>query len=174
MKKRTNPPSSAACPVSNRTLRRERGDIRGLVDALCRDGSSEISRDLSTKRLQTRREWPQSLKTQANITHIYLLIFSKVSYLPLTLVYIGWCSGELTATWCGKRHVFVHACVRACLCVCICVCCVCVCGYITWQEKRRRQLMLKTEPWTSEELRNQFVEKCLHTVEQITVVITVW
>ena len=30
--------------------------IRTLVDALCRDGRSEISRDPRTKRLQTRRE----------------------------------------------------------------------------------------------------------------------
>ena len=31
-------------------------DIRASVDALCRDGTSEISRDPRTKRLQTRRE----------------------------------------------------------------------------------------------------------------------
>ena len=30
--------------------------IRASVDALCRDGTSEISRDPRTKRLQTRRE----------------------------------------------------------------------------------------------------------------------
>ena len=30
--------------------------IRASVDALCRDGASEISRDPRTKRLQTRRE----------------------------------------------------------------------------------------------------------------------
>ena len=31
--------------------------IRVSVDALCRDGTSEISRDPRTKRLKTRREW---------------------------------------------------------------------------------------------------------------------
>ena len=31
-------------------------EIRASVDALCRDGTSEISRDPRTKRLQTRRE----------------------------------------------------------------------------------------------------------------------
>ena len=30
--------------------------IRASVDALCRDGTSEISRDPRTKRLRTRRE----------------------------------------------------------------------------------------------------------------------
>ena len=30
--------------------------VRASVDALCRDGTSEISRDPRTKRLQTRRE----------------------------------------------------------------------------------------------------------------------
>ena len=30
--------------------------IGALVDALCRDGTSEISRDPRTKRFQTRRE----------------------------------------------------------------------------------------------------------------------
>ena len=30
--------------------------IRASVDALCRDGTSEISRDPRTKRLQSRRE----------------------------------------------------------------------------------------------------------------------
>ena len=33
-----------------------KGSIRASVDALCRDGTSEISRDTRTKRLQTRRE----------------------------------------------------------------------------------------------------------------------
>ena len=32
--------------------------IRASVDALCRDGTSEISRDPRTKRLQTRRARP--------------------------------------------------------------------------------------------------------------------
>ena len=34
----------------------QNGYIRASVDALCRDGTSEISRDPRTKRLQTRRE----------------------------------------------------------------------------------------------------------------------
>ena len=35
---------------------KSRQTIRASVDALCRDGTSEISRDPRTKRLQTRRE----------------------------------------------------------------------------------------------------------------------
>ena len=36
--------------------RNKKMPIRASVDALCRDGTSEISRDPRTKRLQTRRE----------------------------------------------------------------------------------------------------------------------
>ena len=36
--------------------RQSKTHIRASVDALCRDGTSEISRDPRTKRLQTRRE----------------------------------------------------------------------------------------------------------------------
>ena len=37
---------------------RDDHSIRASVDALCRDGASEISRDPRTKRLQTRRARP--------------------------------------------------------------------------------------------------------------------
>ena len=51
---------SLVCTVKEIRLYRENdeksGIIRASVDALCRDGTSEISRDPCTKCLQTRRE----------------------------------------------------------------------------------------------------------------------
>ena len=41
---------------ATKDLNRKANYIRASVDALCRDGTSEISRDPRTKRLQTRRE----------------------------------------------------------------------------------------------------------------------
>ncbi|CAI8054379.1 hypothetical protein GBAR_LOCUS29682, partial [Geodia barretti] len=62
--------------------------IRASVDALCRDDTSEISRDPHTKRLETRREWlamPSKHTTNHSRVHIYLYTCPKVSYVPAIL-----------------------------------------------------------------------------------------
>ena len=55
------------------------------VDALYRDGTSEISRDPRTKRLKTRWEWlpiPSKHTSNSLRAHIYLYMFPKTSYAP--------------------------------------------------------------------------------------------
>ena len=58
--------------------------IRASVDALCRDGTSEISRDPRTKRLQTRRESlaRPSKYTNNNLLDSYLAVHKPSSFLP--------------------------------------------------------------------------------------------
>ena len=58
--------------------------IRASVDALCRDGTSEISRDPRTKRLQTRRESlaRPSKHTNNNLLDSYLAVHKPSSFLP--------------------------------------------------------------------------------------------
>ena len=58
--------------------------IRASVDALCRDGTSEISRDPLTKRLQTRRESlaRPSKHTNNNLLDSYLAVHKPSSFLP--------------------------------------------------------------------------------------------
>ena len=58
--------------------------IRASVDALCRDGASEISRDPRTKRLQTRRESlaRPSKHTNNNLLDSYLAVHKSSSFLP--------------------------------------------------------------------------------------------
>ena len=55
--------------------------IRASVDALCRDGASEISRDPRTKRLQTRRESLARPSKQTN-NNSYLAVHKPSSFLP--------------------------------------------------------------------------------------------
>ena len=59
-------------------------NIRASVDALCRDGTSEISRDPRTKRLQTRREslGRPSKHTNNNLLDSYLAVHKPSSFLP--------------------------------------------------------------------------------------------
>ena len=58
--------------------------IRASVDAQCRDGTSEISRDPRTKRLQTRRESlaRPSKHTNNNLLDSYLAVHKPSSFLP--------------------------------------------------------------------------------------------
>ena len=54
--------------------------IRASVDALCRDGTSEISRDPRTKRLETRLErLVRFSKHTSNISEISSLVIHKLS-----------------------------------------------------------------------------------------------
>ena len=55
-------------------------NIRALVDALCRDGTSEISRDPRTKRLQTRRE--SLARPSKQLLDSYLAVHKPSSFLP--------------------------------------------------------------------------------------------
>ena len=62
--------------------------IRASVDALCGDGTSDISRDPRTKRLETRRGWlamPSKHTKNHSRVHIYLYICPKVPYVPAIL-----------------------------------------------------------------------------------------
>ena len=58
--------------------------IRASVDALCKDGTSEISRDPRTKRLQTLRESlaMPSKHTNNNFYDSYLAVHKPSSFLP--------------------------------------------------------------------------------------------
>ena len=61
-----------------------KSSIRASVDALCRDGTSEISRDPRTKHLQTQRESlaRPSKHTNNNLLDSYLAVHKPSSFLP--------------------------------------------------------------------------------------------
>ena len=62
--------------------------IRASVDALCRDGADEISRDPRRKRLTPRRESlakPSQLPSNCCLAHLYLYKRPTGSYVPSVL-----------------------------------------------------------------------------------------
>ena len=68
--------------------RRLRRFIRASVDALCRDGTGQISRDPRTKASKTRRErlaMPSKYSKDHPRAHINLYICFKVPYVPANL-----------------------------------------------------------------------------------------
>ena len=77
-------PRAAVLREKLRHIQAAPSGIRASVDALCRDGTSEISRDPRTKRLQTRRESlaRPSKHTNNNLLDSYLAVHKPSSFLP--------------------------------------------------------------------------------------------